>query len=381
MLDRGYLWRKRIWRKPQTRDNVSMRIYVAICTCGIMLMQTVPAMADADGWARDDVGSRYQKEDASYASNEWVLSEGNWYHVDSNGYMQTGWFQNGPMMYWLGEDGVMLADTRVMIDGKVYIIESDGACYPQSSYQGWIQDGKGWWYHKLDGSYWTASWQWIDGEWYRFDDEGYMQTGWFHENGISYWLGQNGVMAHDETVGIQGMEYYFDSSGASAMKFKEPTRIPGEEEKSALLLETDQLADQILAGIIHEGMSKREKAVAIYQWVRGNLRYTYQPNNSDWVLAAHEGLKKRRGECYTFYSVSLELLSRVGIESIEVIRSRDNNHWWNLVHVEEGWFHFDTTPRSDNKEFCLMTDRQLLEFSDAHGRSHMFERSLYPPTP
>lgn len=50
----------------------------------------------------------------------------------------------------------------------------------------WIQDSKGWWYAHYDGSYSTNAWECINGEWYRFDSNGYMVTGWtrVYKNGI-----------------------------------------------------------------------------------------------------------------------------------------------------------------------------------------------------
>lgn len=98
-------------------------------------------------------------------------------------------------------------------------------------------------------------------------------------------------------------------------------------------------------------------------------------------MGAYEGLLRRRGDCFTYYAVSVELLSRVGIPSIQVIRSTDNNHDWNLVAVDGNLYHFDATPRSSGVEFSLLTDSQILAYSAIHGGSHQFDRNLYPPTP
>lgn len=54
--------------------------------------------------------------------------------------------------------------------------------------EGWKHNDRGWWYRYADGSYPANCWAWIGSAWYHFDAEGYMQTGWFWDNGY-YWLG------------------------------------------------------------------------------------------------------------------------------------------------------------------------------------------------
>lgn len=38
----------------------------------------------------------------------------------------------------------------------------------------WIKDSMGWWYRHSDGSYTTNDWEYIAGEWYYFNKQGYM---------------------------------------------------------------------------------------------------------------------------------------------------------------------------------------------------------------
>lgn len=62
----------------------------------------------------------------------------------------------------------------------------------------WIKadDGR-WWYRHADGSYTTDGWEHIDGEWYYFDAEGWMVTGWVEWGGWWYYLSEwkDGVAA------------------------------------------------------------------------------------------------------------------------------------------------------------------------------------------
>lgn len=123
----------------------------------------------------------------------------------------------------------------------------------------WIcaSDGR-WWYQHTDGTYMTNGWERINEKWYRFDESGWMQTGWVQDyvNFDAYWyylgedgamltgwfldgntwyylntdgkmatgwildgntwyyLNQNGAMACNETLVINGIEYSFNESGA-----------------------------------------------------------------------------------------------------------------------------------------------------------------------
>ena len=51
---------------------------------------------------------------------------------------------------------------------------------------------------------------------------------------------------------------------------------------------------------------------------------------------------------------SKALLTRAGIENID-LKATKHKHYWNFVKVEEGWYHFDTTPRWDHPNLCLRT--------------------------
>ncbi len=45
----------------------------------------------------------------------------------------------------------------------------------------WQQSSGRWWYQRDDGSYPANAWELIDGSYYHFDANGYMETGWYLE--------------------------------------------------------------------------------------------------------------------------------------------------------------------------------------------------------
>lgn len=151
-------------------------------------------------------------------------------------------------------------------------------------------------------------------------------------------------------------------------------------EKKVTEDEVYALADKVLEKIIDDSMNKEQKARAIYSWIERNVSYVGKPTSYDWLKAAYDGFTKKKADCYVYYAVSRALLTRAGIENLEVVRN-DGGHYWNLAKTDNGWYHFDTTPRIGGGEFCLLTDGELKTYSDKHKNSHLFNRGNYPRTP
>lgn len=141
----------------------------------------------------------------------------------------------------------------------------------------------------------------------------------------------------------------------------------------------NQKADEVLAQIIKDNMTLLEKTRAIYNWVHGKIGYISHSEKTDWVRGAYEGLVKRQGDCFVYACTAKVLLTRAGIENMDIVKSQVNpSHYWNLVNLGEGWYHFDATPRKDKTVFFMWTDAQLKEYSESHKNTHIYDASLYP---
>ena len=79
---------------------------------------------------------------------------------------------------------------------------------------GWLQD-EGRWYWLSESGAMRKGWQQIgNGNWYYFDGAGVMQTGWFQDaQGKWYWLSDTGAMKTGWHQTAPGRWYYFGSSG------------------------------------------------------------------------------------------------------------------------------------------------------------------------
>lgn len=138
-------------------------------------------------------------------------------------------------------------------------------------------------------------------------------------------------------------------------------------------------ADEILDSILKDGMTQREQAKAIYKWIKGHIGYINHSEKGDFMRGAYEGLFKRQGDCFVYAATAKELLTRAGIKNMDIVKSTVNpSHYWNLVDLGEGWYHFDSTPRKDKSEFFLLTDAELEKYSSSHKNTHIYDKSKYP---
>ena len=89
------------------------------------------------------------------------------------------------------------------VDGKWY--NADGS----QTYKGtmkWKCNSKGWWIEDSAGWYPQSQWQKIDGKWYYFCSDGYMD---YSEYRDGYWLGSDGAWVES----YSGGKWYLDSTG------------------------------------------------------------------------------------------------------------------------------------------------------------------------
>ena len=153
----------------------------------------VPLQAVDTGWKKDASGWQYQREGRAVSADSWMKEGENWYHFDSEGYMQTGWFQ----------------DT----DKKWYFLDY----HTGAMKTGWVKPADGKWYF-LDYHTGAMKTGWIkpmDGKWYFMDHKtGAMQTGWFKDAG-NKWYYLDSVSGEMRTgkVTIQGVSWTLQADG------------------------------------------------------------------------------------------------------------------------------------------------------------------------
>ena len=103
--------------------------------------------------------------------------------------IQAGWVQEGSKWKYRNPDGSFLAETWKQIDGQWYYFNED--TYMAT---GWLLDGKTWYYLKASGAMATG-WLLDGNTWYYLKANGAMVTGWLQLGGTWYYLKANGMMA------------------------------------------------------------------------------------------------------------------------------------------------------------------------------------------
>jgi hypothetical protein len=150
----------------------------------------------------------------------------------------------------------------------------------------------------------------------------------------------------------------------------------------------EEMIRPIISRIIRDGMTEREMAKAIFDWVRANIGYTSEAPRETVFDGAYRALTNRSGDCFTFYAISELLLNWVGIPNMRVsrIEGTPTRHYWNLVNADgEGWHHFDTTPTQvPGLDRFMFTDSTADEYTSimreqANTRDYYtYDKSLYP---
>lgn len=147
----------------------------------------------------------------------------------------------------------------------------------------------------------------------------------------------------------------------------------------------DEAVDKALALIIKEDMTLEQKAYAIYNYTYDNIAYTGVSTKGDYRVEAYNGLTNFQGDCYTYFAVAKILLNKIGAKTIDVERApgvRNDHHYWLLVDLGSGYYHFDATRRAHYFNGFMATDAQTQQYSTnvVRGFYHI-DTTLYPATP
>ena len=127
----------------------------------------------------------------------------------------------------------------------------------------------------------------------------------------------------------------------------------------------DQYVKRVSDRIFKENMSLADKVFAIYDYVYTNVLYTSKSDKTDWRKEALRGFQYGKGDCFTSNSVARALLESVGAEVYSMQRhSFNTHHYWLLVNIGTGWYHFDATCSREHGYQCKMwTDAQCAVMS------------------
>ncbi|MBR0081413.1 MAG: transglutaminase domain-containing protein [Clostridia bacterium] len=122
----------------------------------------------------------------------------------------------------------------------------------------------------------------------------------------------------------------------------------------------DKYVKKVADRIFTDKMSLADKVTAIYEYVFDNIHYVAKSDKTDWKKEALRGLTTGKGDCFTANCVARALLESVGAETYPIRRYKGNgNHYWLLVNIGTGWYHFDAHNSWEHGyQCCMWTDAQ-----------------------
>lgn len=138
-----------------------------------------------------------------------------------------------------------------------------------------------------------------------------------------------------------------------------------------------RMAQSILDQIITPDMVTAEKLKAVFDYVRGRVHYTGSSNKNDWRQEAVRGYEDGRGDCFTVYSLSRALLDELQVPYMSVTRKGSSTrHYWVIVNIGTGWYHFDPLVSSVHRHRCFMWTNQQCKVKPYFWRFH---EENFPP--
>lgn len=121
-----------------------------------------------------------------------------------------GWIQDSVGWYFKNQDGTYPFNAWKNIDGNWFRFNSDGYALENT----WFKDDEGFWYWLKPGGYMAIGWHKIGGKWYYFNNVGEMKTGWIRYFDKWYYCNEsNGDMVSKEVRKIGDAYYYFNENG------------------------------------------------------------------------------------------------------------------------------------------------------------------------
>ncbi|MEG2337507.1 MAG: transglutaminase domain-containing protein [Clostridium sp.] len=153
-------------------------------------------------------------------------------------------------------------------------------------------------------------------------------------------------------------------------------------------LAVDKSIKTIVGKIITPNMSDFEKEKVIHDYIVNNTRYdneNFEKNTTPIESHTAYGVFNNKTAVCEGYAIAMKkMLDEANVESIIVIGKANNyDHAWNMVKLEDGWYHVDPTwndpvYKVNNKvidiisyDYFNLSDKEIM-------KDHSYEKKNYP---
>jgi len=145
-------------------------------------------------------------------------------------------------------------------------------------------------------------------------------------------------------------DFYLDVvKGSYAEKYAKENDISysnGKKKTLSTSAKMHQKINEIISKCIRSGMSEREKALALHDWLIMNNHYdlTYTIHSPEGVLLKGSGVCQSYAEAYSLLCTRAGLANKVlSGQTTSSSSFFPENHAWNLVRIDGRWYHIDCT--------------------------------------
>lgn len=186
------------------------------------------------------------------------------------------------------------------------------------------------------------------------------------------------VYENPKIMYYKGAEYQFGKLRIHYTKSKEEIK-----EHQA---EIEKIREDFISKYITEDMSDYEKELAAHDYIINNCRYDTNLLENKTIppesYTAYGVLKMGVGVCEGYAKAMKFLLDGLGIDSLIVVgQSKGENHAWNLVKLDDGYYHVDVTwddPVIDDGQDIIRYNFFNLNDSEI-SKTHTWNKENYPP--
>ncbi|WP_256758539.1 transglutaminase domain-containing protein [Cohnella sp. WQ 127256] len=135
---------------------------------------------------------------------------------------------------------------------------------------------------------------------------------------------------------------------------------------------------EALKQILTPGMNDHQKEKAIHDWIVTNVAYDTRLIS----YSAYDGLVNGSTVCQGYALLTYEMMKQAGIP-VKIVEGSSRNiaHTWNLVQIDDEWYHLDTTWDDPVPDVVGRVVYNYYNLPDAELRSdHTWEPSTRYPT-
>ena len=149
-------------------------------------------------------------------------------------------------------------------------------------------------------------------------------------------------------------------------------------EKTVTEDKLQEAVKKVTDKIFTDGMTASDKLLAVFNYCYDNITYWGDSDKTDLYGEAYRGLTEGVGDCYTFYAATYVLLQEIdGAQVLSVERMNGKTqHFWCMVNIGSGWYHFDTCNVGPQHYKCFM--KMNSDLAPLSPQYWVYNEALYP---